>query len=146
MNSTPIHVTVWGENVHDRTREDVKRLVERDLARWIEARAAEGKPARVMIHAHGGLNDELTWDEPWSAGSGTYGSVGAGDPPTGRVQQNATWDMVWQLGEDASTTRLRGLESRDFREHNKYFDMNLSGIVHKPMHALCLHSQLEERS
>jgi arylsulfatase A-like enzyme len=25
---------------------------------------------------HGGTNDELSWDEPWSAGSGTYGSTG----------------------------------------------------------------------
>ncbi len=30
---------------------------------------------------HGGLNDALSWNEPWSSGSGTYGSVGAGNPP-----------------------------------------------------------------
>lgn len=31
---------------------------------------------------HGSLNDDLSWSESWSAGSGTYGSVGAGNPPT----------------------------------------------------------------
>ena len=34
---------------------------------------------------HGGLNDDLTWDEPWSAGDGIYGSVGAGSPPFERA-------------------------------------------------------------
>ncbi len=62
----------------------------RDTIPWVETlpqylRGYGYYSAGIGKIYHGGLNDDLTWDEPWSAGSGTYGSVGAGNPPTERA-------------------------------------------------------------
>jgi iduronate 2-sulfatase len=53
----------------------------RDTIPWVET-----LPQYLQTHGyysagigkifHGGLNDDLSWNEPWSAGSGTYGSTG----------------------------------------------------------------------
>jgi arylsulfatase A-like enzyme/O-glycosyl hydrolase len=41
---------------------------------------------------HGGTNDELSWDEPWSQGSGTYGSTGGYAYENAAVADNALRD------------------------------------------------------
>lgn len=39
-----------------------------------------------------------------------------GDPPSGRVQQNAVWNMVWRVGNADTPARLLSLDSGEFRE------------------------------
>jgi trehalose utilization protein len=72
MNSTPIHVTVWGENVHDRTREDVKLIYPEGMHTTIAA-ALDKNPditartATLEMPEHGlpaevlAQTDVLTW-------------------------------------------------------------------------------------
>jgi iduronate 2-sulfatase len=83
------------------------------LSQWVQRHGYYS--AGIGKIYHGGLNDELSWSEPWSSGSGEYGSVGAGNPPT----ENA--NVADNVYRDGAVTDEAILKLADLKTKQPFF-------------------------
>lgn len=107
------------------SREEAEALVHSHLDRWVAERLAAGEVARVMIHAHGGLNSEedgLAYAYTmfrWWLQMGVY--------PIFFVWETGTIETFWQLLED----RLRRVERDLLDVLDDARDAMVERIVHR---------------